>query len=269
MDWRLLAGAEPEHAAPGAWNMAVDASLLDDVARGAPPVLRLYAWSPPCLSFGRNQPARGLFDAGLAAARGIDLVRRPTGGLAVLHDAEVTYAVVVRAALFGGPRRAYAAINHALVLGLRRLGVAAAAEAAERVAARAPALAGAVSAGVREPCFRRAAPGEVVAGGRKLVGSAQRCERHTILQHGSVLLDGDQSAVLALQGLPPVRSGEVTLRELLGVAPTAATVQAALVAGFEHHFGTPLARAELTRGERERADRLVAQYRSDAWTWRR
>lgn len=269
MEWRLLAGAEPEQAAPGAWNMALDAALLDDVARGAPPVLRLYRWSPPCLSFGRNQPARGWFDAALGARRGIDFVRRPTGGLAVLHDAEVTYALVAPAALLGGPRRAYAAINRALVLGLRRLGVAAAAAPAERVAARAPALAGPGSALVREPCFRRAAPGEVVVGGRKLVGSAQRCERHTILQHGSLLLDGDQSAVLALQGLPRAGSGEVTLRDLLGVAPDAAAVEAALVAGFEQHCGTRLARAELTRGERERADRLVAQYRSDAWTWRR
>jgi lipoate-protein ligase A len=269
MVFRLLAGAEPEQAASGAWNMALDSSLLDDVARGAPPVLRLYGWSPPCLSFGRNQPARGLFDAGLAARRGIDLVRRPTGGLAVLHDAEVTYAVVVPAVLFGGPRRAYAAINRALVLGLRQLGVDAAADTSARVTARAPALAGAASMAAREPCFRRAAPGEVVAGGRKLVGSAQRCERHTILQHGSVLLDGDQSAVLALQGLPPARSGEVTLRELLGSAPDAAAVQAALVAGFEQYCGTRLARVELTRGECERAGRLVTQYRSDAWTWRR
>ncbi|MGH7506608.1 MAG: lipoate--protein ligase family protein, partial [Longimicrobiales bacterium] len=105
--------------------MAADAALLAGVRHGAPPALRLYRWSPPCLSLGRNQPAYGIYNVERARACGFDVVRRPTGGLAVLHDREVTYAVAAPAGEFGGLRYAYAALNGALVAGLRRLGVAA------------------------------------------------------------------------------------------------------------------------------------------------
>ncbi len=117
--WRLV----DTPPAPGAWNMAADEALAASVAGGGPPVLRVYRWSPACLSLGRNQPARGRYDVRALAERGIDVVRRPTGGRAVLHHRELTYAVAAPEALLGGPRRAYAAINAALVAGLRTLGV--------------------------------------------------------------------------------------------------------------------------------------------------
>src|SRR5215213_2662474 len=104
--WRLL----DTPPAPGAWNMAVDEALAESVRRGGAPVLRVYRWSPPCLSLGRNQPARGRYRLDALAARGIDVVRRPTGGRAVLHDRELTYAAALPEALFGGPRPAYAAV---------------------------------------------------------------------------------------------------------------------------------------------------------------
>ena len=85
--WRLVLGdGVTEGPRDGATNMALDQALLDAVCGGAAPVLRLYRWSPATLSFGRNQPARGLYDPVEAARRGIDFVRRPTGGQAVLHD---------------------------------------------------------------------------------------------------------------------------------------------------------------------------------------
>ncbi|MFW6206236.1 MAG: lipoate--protein ligase family protein, partial [Gemmatimonadota bacterium] len=118
-----LEGSDSITPADGATNMAVDAALLESVQAGAPPVLRLYRWSPACLSFGRNQPARGRYDRDLAEDRGIDFVRRPTGGQAVLHDDELTYAVIAPVAVIGKPRTAYAAINRALVAALRELGV--------------------------------------------------------------------------------------------------------------------------------------------------
>jgi lipoate-protein ligase A len=258
--WRLLADAgDPRSTRSGAWHMAVDETLLESVIAGAPPAVRFYTWSPPCLSFGRNQPARTLFDAARAAERGIDIVRRPTGGLAVYHHLELTYSVAAPAAYFGGPRASYHQINGALVSGLRRLGVAAT-------------VAGGRGAPVgvgRDPCFQAPAPGEVVVAGRKLVGSAQRCERRAILQHGSVLLDGDQSPVLELQHLPGPSTGAITLRELLGGTPEIGIVQDALAEGFSEQCAARLAPAALTLEELERADRLVARYRSDIWTWRR
>jgi lipoyl(octanoyl) transferase len=198
MSWRLVLG-DGSGLVPlaGAMNMAIDLALLESVQAGGSPVLRFYRWSPACLSFGRNQCARDTYDPVVVAACSIDVVRRPTGGLAVLHDAEVTYSVIAPIGAIGRPREAYVRINAWLVAALREFGVA---------AVLAPPLArGGVPAG-GEPCFARPAAGEVVAGGRKLIGSAQRCERHCILQHGSILLDGDQRRVHRLERVAPGRT---------------------------------------------------------------
>lgn len=269
-------------ALPGAVNMAVDQTLLETVQAGGPPVLRLYAWDPACLSLGRNQPA----EAGLgarAAARRLDLVRRPTGGRAVLHDRELTYAVALPAGLLGSPRRTYTALNEGLAAGLRRLGIPArtapqngSGRPATRPGApplapvRGPARPGSALLG---PCFQAAAPGEIIAAGRKLVGSAQRCELRSILQHGSILLEGDQSAVAALldgvsgtAGGPPAT---VSVVELLGYVPILAELVEALREGFREALGISLAPACLTPGEAERVRELERRFRSAAWTWRR
>jgi lipoate-protein ligase A len=197
--WRCIVGDGTDGArgaevvgAAGAVNMAIDQALLESVRDGAPPTLRLYRWTPGCLSFGRNQPARGRYDLAAAAARGIDIVRRPTGGLAVYHDRELTYAVAAPVSVIGKPRAAYRSINRALAVGLRRLGVPV-------VLVREGSAGGVLGSG---PCFHEGAPGEVLAEGKKLVGSAQRCESHTILQHGSLLLEGDQAEVLELAVQP-------------------------------------------------------------------
>ncbi|HEX9617401.1 MAG TPA: hypothetical protein VGA03_08280, partial [Anaerolineales bacterium] len=88
--WRLI----HTPPAPGAWNMAVDEAILEAVGRGqADPTLRLYAWSPPCLSLGYAQPSSDV-DLPQLHALGWDLVRRPTGGRAILHTDELTYAVI-------------------------------------------------------------------------------------------------------------------------------------------------------------------------------
>ncbi|CAN5888925.1 lipoate--protein ligase family protein [soil metagenome] len=266
--------------ARGATNMAVDHVLFEGVQRGGPPVLRLYAWDPPCLSLGRNQHARGLYDETLLAEAGIDIVRRPTGGLAVLHDIELTYTVLVPAALLGGARATYRSVNEALVAGLRALGVPAG--LADSGARRDP------RHDAAQPCFEAPADGEVVAAGRKLVGSAQRCEAGTLLQHGSILLDGTQDRILRLLRQPvgagaganesngddagmitaPVQSGSVTLRELLGVVPGWAAVARSVTRGFTTMCGTRLAPVTLTSEERGRLADMEARYDDEAWTWR-
>jgi lipoyl(octanoyl) transferase len=268
--------------------MAVDHALLDSVKSGGRPVLRLYLWEPACLSLGRNQHARGIYDDARLRAAGMDVVRRPTGGLAVLHDRELTYCVLAPAALLGGPRHAYRLINEALVDGLRRIGVPAA--VAGTGAAPDPRLDAAA------PCFEAPAAGEVVAAGRKLVGSAQRCEDRTLLQHGSILVDGSQQdvvrllrrdadgvrpdadALVAAGGIRPeadavpataVAPGSITLRELLGTAPGYATLAHAVAEGFDATCGTRLAPGALDRDEAARVARLEAVYAGHDWTWRR
>ncbi|MGD8277312.1 MAG: biotin/lipoate A/B protein ligase family protein [Gemmatimonadota bacterium] len=245
--------------------MAVDQTLFEGVQAGGQPVLRLYRWSPACLSFGRNQPARGRYDPDRARAEGIDIVRRPTGGLAVLHDRELTYAVAVPADVLGGPRETYLALNRALVRALVRLGLPAA--VAPLAATRAEPL----DRTGGNPCFAAAAPGEVTAGGRKLVGSAQRYERRTVLQHGSILLDSDQSAVTRLQTSPPPRPQPApgSILQLLGRLPDPDELENAIVRGVGEEAGIRLVRGALTPEEVETVQRHVTRYRSPEWTWRR
>lgn len=262
----------------GAENMALDELLLLRVRDTGRPVLRLYRWEPACLSLGRNQPARGLLDPAAAATRGLDIVRRPTGGLAVLHDREITYCAALPVGLLGSPRATYHALNRALAQGLRRLGVPAGV-----VRARAPAPApraslpssGYLGAATREArCFGAALPGELAVEGRKLVGSAQRREGRVLLQHGSVLLDGDQGVVAELfHHAPPGFDGSrvppTTLAEILGAPPAAERVIDAILEGVQATIGIRLAGTALSPGEAERLPELVERYRSREWTWRR
>lgn len=199
--WSLL--VEPQGRS-GRENMARDQALLEAADRSGGAFLRLYRWSPACLSFGRNEPAQACYDREAIERLGLDVVRRPTGGRAVWHDAEVTYAVAAPVAWFGSLRDGYRAIHARLVEALRALGVPAECAADGRQ----PAL----HAG---PCFASPASGEIVVHGRKLVGSAQVRHGSALLQHGSILLDGSQDVVSAVSRQPSAIR-HTTLREVLG-----------------------------------------------------
>ncbi|HWK89388.1 MAG TPA: lipoate--protein ligase family protein [Longimicrobium sp.] len=254
--WRLL----DTPPAPGAWNMAVDEALADSVREGGPPVLRFYRWSPACLSLGRNQPSDG-YDRAEIARRGLDVVRRPTGGRAVLHHRELTYSVAVPDGALGSPRQAYETINRALVAGLRRLGVPAVVQGASGERAPVPSLA---------PCFEQPVEGEVVAGGRKLLGSAQRRERGVVLQHGSLPLHDDQSAVAELlSGGSDPPDPPATLAGLLGAEPAWDALTEALARGWQAELGVVLQRDGLTERERGGAEAHRARFADPAWTWHR
>lgn len=238
--------------------MAVDEALARSLEPGRG-VLRLYRWDPPTISLGRNQPARERYDRREAVLRSLSFVRRPTGGRAVVHHREVTYAVAVPVGALGGLRETYRAVNGALVAGLRSLGVE---------ASLAPAGAPTPTLDAR-PCFDAPAAGEVVSGGRKLVGSAQCRIRRTILQHGSVLLDDDQGALaaVALEGAPPVPPA--TLADVLGSAPAWGAVARALAGGFREVLPGSWSRDGLSGVERKLAGELETRYACEEWTWRR
>ncbi len=253
--WRLL----DTPPAPGAWNMAVDEALADGVRDGGVPVLRFSRWDPACLSLGRNQPSDG-YDRDEIRRRGIDVVRRPTGGRAVLHHRELTYSVIVRDGVLGSPRQAYAAINRALVAGLRRLGIDARLQPAGQERAPIPSLA---------PCFEQPVEGEVTAAGGKLVGSAQRRERGAILQHGSLPIDDDQSLVPALMNAGTPVEPPATLTALLERAPEWDEVVGALAAGWEETTGVRLERGGLSEAEACGAEEHRTHYENPAWTWHR
>lgn len=245
---------------PGAWNMAVDDALME-AGRSGLVTLRLYRWEPGCLSFGRNQTARGRYDGARAAEMGFDVVRRPTGGRSVLHHRELTYAVTAPAD-WGSLKDVYLRINRALAAGLRRLGADARVHEGPDLPVPRP---------VVRACFRDPLPGEVTAGGRKLVGSAQCRDAGAILQHGSILLHNDQELVerLRVDGPPVADVPAVGLAELLGAEPVAAELEQALAAGFEETLGLPLVGEALTAREEKTAKLRRARYEDPDWTWRR
>jgi lipoate-protein ligase A len=165
-------------ARSGEANMARDAELLEQHRAGDDPVLRIYRWDPPAVTIGYNQDM-GDFDTGAVAAAGFGLVRRPTGGRAILHAEELTYAVIGTSPgpLFGGSlHETYMKINEALLDFLRGLGIEAdISEGESREQMR-----GLV-------CFKSAGRHEVSVQGRKVIGSAQRRRGDVFLQHGSIL----------------------------------------------------------------------------------
>ncbi len=191
----------------GAANMAIDAELLDRADGTGAGFLRLYRFDPPCLSLGRNEPAAH-YDHTEIARRGLDVVRRPTGGRAVWHEHEVTYAVAAPVAAFGSLRNAYHTIHERIAVALRSLGADA------TLAPHQPPSSGRVDQPAS--CFATRVVGEVLVAGRKLVGSAQVRKGSAFLQHGSILLDGSQEIVAAVTRMPQVASAATTLSAELG-----------------------------------------------------
>ncbi len=244
----------------GATNMAIDHALAETVEADAG-WLRLYRWTRPTLSLGRNEPAADAYDFERAERTGIDVVRRPTGGRSVLHDAELTYAVVVPVAAIGRVRAAYLEVQRALAAALRSLGTDA------RLAADA-----APSAPQAGACFDATSGGEVVAGGRKLAGSAQARIGRALLQHGSVLVEGTQARARALcRHADDARAApaSTTLREQLGRTPSWGEVAAAVSRALAARLGTKVARGELPQATRRKIRALERHYRSKTWTMRR
>lgn len=242
--------------------MAVDEALLETARRGTI-TIRFYGWAPGCLSLGRNQAARNRYDVEKLRALSIDVVRRPTGGRAVFHDREITYSVTAPVAGLGSLRSSYERINRALANGLRRLGVpASVASASGRGSAPRPSL---------RACFRDPMPGEVVADGRKLVGSAQWRDADALLQHGSILLFDDQSLTEEVRSAsgPATAVEAACLASLLPAPPAPEVVIQHLREGFAEVFERVPEREELADEERNRASRLEDRYRDPRWTWRK
>jgi lipoate-protein ligase A len=222
-------------------------------------VLRLYRWDPPTVSFGRNEPSRGRYLEGLAAENGVGFVRRPTGGRAVLHERELTYALVFPRKAFGGLKRSYRLINQGLLAGIRTLGAT-----AELATASGPSLP--PDAG---PCFRQPAEGEVTALGRKLIGSAQVRIGENVLQHGSIILEGHQDLLGRLRaGGDVVVSPPASLRELLGFMPRLDSLSEAIQSGLSAVLGGVWVADHFREGEERAAEALEARYLDPAWTWR-
>jgi len=257
--WRLLV-TEPTD---GATNMAIDEALWRSRQAGtSPPTLRFFAWAPPTVSLGYGQPLDRHVDLDACRALGVGLVRRPTGGSAIYHDGperELTYSVVATAADLGigaDLLETYRWIGAALLRGLQALGAPAALVPERPPDGPIPAF-----------CFARTGLFEIEVAGRKLVGSAQRRQGDSFLQHGAVLLDVDEPRLRRL--FPTTRdplASLTTLRSALGRRPSFEAVATALAEGFSVEHGLDLRPGGLSSEESGRVTALVSdRYASPAW----
>ena len=243
MTWRFLDSGW----ASGARQMAVDDALLTLCGQGhSPPTLRLFSFQPPCLSLGRFQPA----SPDTCREPPLEIVRRPTGGRAVLHRGDICYSVIAPAdhlLVAGSIHQSYAKIACALAEGLAILGLPPLEEAAAQ---------GRLPEG--DWCFEAIAPHELALDGAKLVGSAQLRRDGILLQQGSIRLahpDGEH---------PPTTS----LEETLGRRVPRREIASALAEGFRRAWGVQFRRGRLTAEEEQLAQRLERQrYVNPAWAW--
>lgn len=200
MRWRLLSDTDPAEGLPGARNMAIDEAILAGVEAGtSPSTLRVYGWAPACISLGHSQdPAREL-DLDRVAALGYDVVKRATGGRAVLHIEELTYSIIARAdrePWCATQAASYRAISQGIAQALSGAGFGVTLDRGYPV--EKPQGMKAMT-----PCFSSTARSEVVFGDRKVVGSAQRRGRNAFLQHGSILVSRDHRRIVECLRLDP------------------------------------------------------------------
>lgn len=240
----------------GAENMAVDQAMLKAHAAGeTPPTLRVYGWRPPAVSLGRFQLVEGSVEAEACARLGIDVVRRPTGGRAILHtEEEVTFSVVVSAARLGttGVMEAYRRLAGGIVGALRSLGLEA------RLVERA----GAFGAAARDPaCFAVKARCDLVVGSSKLVGSAQVQRGGVVLQQNSLPLRIRVEQWREVFLRPESRPEAVGLWEAAGRRIGCEEVAGALREGFGEALGVAFEEEGLGEGELGRLEELKEKAR--------
>jgi lipoyl(octanoyl) transferase len=266
--WRIIISPP----APGAWNMAVDEAILLAVgAEAVLPTLRLYAWDPACLSLGYAQPVSDV-DLDKLNARGWDLVRRPTGGRAILHTDELTYSICApgnEPRVAGGVLESYSRLARALLKALLLLGLP-----AESKESYAPSQINRIPNPV---CFEVPSNYEITVHGKKIIGSAQARRKEGVLQHGSLPLFGDLTRITEVLKFPDESSRKAASQHLLDRATTIEYLHvrpitweqaaAAFIKAFEESLDLSLVQENLTGSELHNAERLIKErYCQTSWT---
>jgi lipoate-protein ligase A len=223
---------------PAAFNMAADEFLFK---KESGLFLRVYGWRPPAVSLGYGQKAEKELDLPALKKAGIDVVRRPTGGRAILHDKEITYSVAGDIGGMFGPdlNSTYRRIAGALMSVLKRLGVECEMERAGARDVR-------NKSGASLPCFSSVSRYELKINGKKIIGSAQRRDRRRFLQHGSLMLEKglDITDYLAVDAAKRrdfregLKESSISLGEALGSVPAFETCAKAFEQGFAEAWET-------------------------------
>ncbi|MHB0987335.1 MAG: lipoate--protein ligase family protein [Bellilinea sp.] len=266
--WRLIISPP----STGAWNMSLDEAIMEAVTAGSqPPTLRLYAWEPACLSLGHAQPVADV-DTPALEQRGWQLVRRPTGGRAILHTDELTYSVCAHQEnplMAGGILESYRRISFALTRGLEKLEIKANADNQYGLPEGARANAAV--------CFEVPSNYEITASGKKLIGSAQARRSLGVLQHGSLPLLGDLTRITEVLKFETsferaaaarrLLDHATTAESILGVAPTWENAAESLKQAFQEQIQVKLIESSPSQAEIERAYCLeIEKYANPAWT---
>ncbi len=254
--------------------MAVDQAILEHTHRGeSKPTLRLYSWNPPCLSLGHAQPFKDV-DVERLKSRGWDVVRRVTGGRAILHTDELTYSVTGSAdepVLAGGVLESYNRLSKALLHAVRALSLPVEVKEYESV--------GHASSVTNPVCFEVPSTYEITVNGKKLIGSAQARKKEGVLQHGSLPLTGDLTRIcdaLVFENESARNTAKdrllaraTTVETVIGVETAWETAAQAFVRGFEAELGIQFERGEMSQSEIQRTEELIKEkYAHASWTER-
>ncbi len=252
--WRFIDSG----AASGSRNMATDMALLKHARQ---PVLRLYHWQPWAISLGYHQQFSDI-DREKCGRDGIDIVRRPTGGRAILHAEELTYCVIFptqHTLQASSVNTVYRRISNALLLGLHLYGA--------RSVVPVQSYAEHKIYGRNIACFSCSVNFEITAEKRKLIGSAQRRFKEGILQHGSILLGPAHEKLLHYLAVKPapdraLQNQAICLQQVLGHKPERIKLKQTLVAGFEQYFHISFTKSKLTHQERTQTDELTKSFQN-------
>lgn len=267
--WRLIL-SPPAH---GGLNMALDEAILEAVGRGESlPTLRFYAWEPPCISIGVAQSSRDVDMVRLRTARW-DLVRRSTGGRAILHTDELTYAVIApidNPHVAGGVLGSYRYLSAGLVAGLQQMGMSVDIEPEKQLSE---------DERGNPVCFQAPSAYEITVKQRKLLGSAQVRRRYGILQHGTLPLKGDITRICEVlqfdneddrtSAADALRNRAATVEELLGERLSWESAAQAMSEGFRRALNLKLESGDPSPGELTRAEDLLRErFANTQWTER-
>lgn len=259
--WRFIDSA-PE---PGSINMAIDEAILEGMEQEQKnPVLRFYTWSSPTLSLGYKQKLSFEQWQALNPANNIDLVRRPTGGGAVLHHKELTYAVILPKKIISSntaPHEDYKQINNALIAGLAVLGIKVVTP--QNKNHHDNSITCKQTRKDNFLCFSETALSDIAINNYKLIGSAQLRKRNSFLQHGSILID--RTTITKGHPLWNNRSS-ITITEILRRIPCLDEVKQAILKGFSDIFNCRFIPSSLTSLEETIFNSLIKQkYINHTW----
>lgn len=282
MKWRLI----KDNYHTGFMNMAIDEAIMIAHREGlVPPTIRFYQWSPPAVSLGYFQDLKKEVDVDTCKDLGIDIVRRPTGGKAVLHDKELTYSFIIKEdhpLVNDSILETYKKISGGMIRGLSYLGIT-----AELVPLREKLKSDSLRKGEKSEirhsdfksiCFSVPSQYEVQIEGKKIVGSAQVRKGGIVLQHGSLLIKLEKDKLFSVFNFPSIQVKEklksgfnaTSLEEVLKREVSFSELSDILPRGFEEEFEVKLVEGKLTEQEEKISkDLLENKYSTYEWNYQR